>query len=90
MRRCPGGAVQWRRSARAGLDPPLTPFRRLTSAIPARSEYSGWNDWGQLGLGDTQRRRDNANEMDHSMVANRQNYGNIFSAVKPSTLDPKP
>ena len=73
-----------------GLAPPLPHFRRavpLTFAIPARSKCSGLNDWGQLGLGDMPSRGDDANNIEDSMVAMRnqhwQNYEKISSAVNP-------
>ena len=95
MRWWPRGTLQWRRDARKGVAPPPLPslvaLSVLTSAIPARSKCSGWNDLGQLGLGDTQRRGDDA--MEDSMVAMHdqhcQKYDIISSAVNPSTLNPK-
>ena len=73
------GVEAWRDCARVGVGSasPLHRVVRLTPAIPAHSNRSGWNDWGQLGRGGM---------IEFPMVAMHnhwQNYENISSAVNP-------
>jgi len=58
--------MAWMRGAKVEVGSCSAALRHtllLTPAIPARSKCWGWNNYGQLGLGDTNNRGDGASEM---------------------------
>ena len=63
------GLHAWRGSGGCSASAALCRAHPLTPAIPARSKCWGYNWHGQLGLGDTKHRGDDATEMGDRLPA---------------------